>query len=209
MKEVWVDICGYDGFYQVSNIGNVRRTRYCDAASASHHTPMRNMKSHVSSLGYHRIKLTINGVSKLHFIHRLVAGSFIPNPNGLPCVNHMDGNKSNNCVSNLEWCSHAENNAHANALGLRVLKNKKGSRPVSQFTIDGSLVASFPSANESSRKTGFASSHIQDCCNGKSRSWKGYLWRWSDTVAPGEVVRMRPHGNSGRSSLGSNFRPAK
>lgn len=193
--EKWVNIPGYENYYQASNLGNVRRVKYYDAASKGHHDCMRNMKFHESSGGYMRVKLTMLGIEKLYLVHRLISQAFIPNPNNFPCVNHKDGNKTHNYVENLEWCSYLYNNNHANVTGLRVMKNKKGSKPVYRFNISGVFVDEFPSANEAGRCTGFAASHIQDCCNDKCRTWKGYIWRWAENCAE-KTTAIRPHGNS-------------
>lgn len=98
-KEEWKDIVGYEGIYQISNLGNVK--------SINKNSIMKPSKL---PKGYLQIGLTKNGKRKYTSIHRLVAKTFIPNPNNLPCVNHKDCNTSNNNISNLEWVTHKENN---------------------------------------------------------------------------------------------------
>ena len=99
MKEVWRDIEGYDGKYLISSWGRVK----------SAHGILRTYENHK---GYLKVGLTKNGICEKHRVHRLVAKAFIPNPEGLPEVNHIDGNKRNNSFSNLEWVSGEQNRAH-------------------------------------------------------------------------------------------------
>lgn len=110
-EEIWRDICGYEGLYQVSNCGRVKRFHKT--------TPPRILKPGLNTWGYLKVSLSRNNENETQNIHRLVAQAFIPNPDGKPQVNHKDGDKTNNCVDNLEWCTHEENNRHAIATGLR------------------------------------------------------------------------------------------
>ena len=110
VKEVWRDVPGYDGHYQVSNIGNVRSNK-----RQSMWLPMKI--GHIFNK-YYGVALTKNGQVKHCAVHILVAKTFIPNPENKPFVNHKDGNKFNNCVENLEWVTGSENVRHAFKLGL-------------------------------------------------------------------------------------------
>lgn len=119
--EEWKDIEGYEGIYQISNLGNVKSLKY--------HKEKR-IKSNKNRNGYLKIGLILNGKRKHISIHRLVAKAFIPNPNSLPEVNHIDGNKENNKVENLEWNNRKQNSLHAYKTGLRQVteKQKEASR---------------------------------------------------------------------------------
>ena len=99
-KEIWKDIDGYEGLYQVSNLGRVK---------SLHHNKEKILKGSYNSKGYYFVKLCKNGISKSIFVHRLVAQEFIPNPDNLPIVNHKDENPRNNNVDNLEWCTQKYN----------------------------------------------------------------------------------------------------
>lgn len=103
----WEHAKGYEGYYSVSPNGEVYSVR-----------KNKLLSPFVSRSGYSQVELNLNGVAKKHSIHRLVAEAYIPNPNCLPCVNHKDGNKLNNNVSNLEWCTYGENMEHASRTGL-------------------------------------------------------------------------------------------
>lgn len=107
INEKWKDIIGYEGFYQVSNKGRVKRT--AEKFPYKEHY----LKAISNRYGYLYVCLCIKNKHKVKTIHRLVAQAFIPNDENKPCVNHIDGNKTNNNVGNLEWCTHSENTTHA------------------------------------------------------------------------------------------------
>lgn len=107
MTEIWVSVKGYDGLYQVSNLGRIRRI----------HGKVLSPKP--GKLGYKIVALHMNGYAKKYLVHRLVAEAFIPNTDNKPYVNHIDGDKSNNVVTNLEWVTPSENSKHSYATKLR------------------------------------------------------------------------------------------
>lgn len=117
MEEIWKELIGNSVVYLVSNMGNIktkpRKGKY-------HFIESHPMKVHTKEDGYQRVMLSLdeNG-GKYYYIHRIVAKLFIPNPNNLQFVNHKDGNKSNNCADNLEWCTRSENEKHAWRIGLK------------------------------------------------------------------------------------------
>lgn len=114
--EKWKDIIGYEGMYQVSNLGNIKSLdRLAWNGHAMHILKGKLMKS--KNYRYQEILLCKDGKIKKHYIHRLVAAAFIVNENNKPEVNHLDGNKHNNSVNNLEWCTSEENKKHAWANG--------------------------------------------------------------------------------------------
>lgn len=122
--EVWKDIKGYEGLYQISNLGNiksvdraVKRVSWGKEHIVVFHGKI--LKPYISDRGYLRLMLSKNGIEKAHKIHKLVAIAFVDNPNGYKEVNHIDGNKLNNHVDNLEWCSRSQNIRHAISLGLQ------------------------------------------------------------------------------------------
>lgn len=179
-NEVWKDIEGYEGLYQVSNLGRVRSLNYL------HTGQMRVLKQcFYDRKGYLGVNLYKNGKSKHPKVHRLVAIAFIPNPLNLPCINHKDENKENNCVENLEWCSVAYNNTYANRHKkvaeklCGILTNRADqSKRVAQYTLGGELVSTYPSIMEAARQTRFSQGNICDCCREKHRTAYGYIWKY-------------------------------
>ena len=119
MTEIWKDIQGYEGFYQISNLGNVKSLeRVIDKGNGIlQHRKERIMNKRESVDGYYIAKLNVNKKSKSIAIHILVARHFIDNPNNYPEVNHKDCNRKNNQVDNLEWCTHQQNVEHSKQLG--------------------------------------------------------------------------------------------
>lgn len=142
--ELWLDITGYEGLYQVSNLGRVRsldRSMIC--MQARYKDPvLRHRKGKILKAGFNNNKRTVyyvvmlckGGVPKNHRVHRLVALHFVPNPFGKPAVNHIDGNSLNNAANNLEWCTVLENNRHTIKLG-RYASGKAGSIYKSFFNL--------------------------------------------------------------------------
>lgn len=128
MEEVWEDIKGYEGLYQISNLGKVKslaRKRYCGHKySKPQLRKGRILKQHYDYLGYKRVRLSKNQKTKTLTLHRLLAINFIENPYNKPNINHIDGDKSNNDLNNLEWCTQKENVQHSYELGLS--KARKG-----------------------------------------------------------------------------------
>jgi hypothetical protein len=125
MKEVWKDIVGFEGFYQVSNLGRVKSLEKKVPYGYGLRTiPERILKNNINQCGYCYVVLYKDTCKRKHKVHRLVAEAFIENPNNKKCVNHKDGNKQNNCVDNLEWVTHSENMQHASDSGLWESWNK-------------------------------------------------------------------------------------
>ena len=159
INEIWKDCKGYEGKYQVSNLGRVWSIK-----------TQRYLKGSYDKDGYHQVCLTAkNGKSKKEFIHRLVALAFLSNPNNLPQVNHKDENKDNNCVDNLEWIS-IKDNANHGTRNKRI--SKANSIPVYCFELD----KTFYGAMEAARELGLNNSSISKACKGKQKTTGGYHW---------------------------------
>lgn len=164
-KEYWKPVVGYEGLYEVSNFGRVKSIRFGKE---------RILKPGTDKRGYLLVGLCKNNKQKTHKVHRLVMEAFIPNTDNLPCVNHKDEDKTNNNVENLEWCSYTYNNNYGTRNERR---SKKISKPILQYTLDGVFVKEWDSIRECGRN-GFNSAQICNCCNGKRKQHKGFIWRY-------------------------------
>lgn len=130
--------------------------------------------------GYQRVGIRILGSGKIYLVHRLVAMTFIPNPENKPEVNHINGIKDDNNIENLEWCTGEENRAHALANNLAwVGKAHPTSKQVGQYTKEGVLIKVWGSIGEASR-FGFLDKRISGCINGRCKTHRGYVWKEQD-----------------------------
>ena len=175
--EHWKSIAGYEGLYQVSNLGRVKSLNY------NHTGTDKILKPWKTHDGYLQVILCKDGHVKKFKVHRLVAKAFIPNPNNLETVNHKDEVKTNNTVGNLEWMSQRDNinyGTHNKRMAEANINHPKKSKVVQMFNKQtGELLATFPSTHEAERVTGINNSSISKCCNGKYKSAGGYIWRYA------------------------------
>jgi len=189
MREIWKDVAGYEGQYQVSNIGRVkgldRTTPRKNHISNSFHQKEKVLKQTTKPNGYKIIGLCKDNKVKMHHVHRLVATAFIPNPLNKRTVNHIDGVRSNNHYLNLEWNTYSENHKHSySKLGRKPSKGMtgiygKGAIPIYQIDRETKeIVKRWDSAAEAERQTGFHHSHIAKVCLGKHKQCYGYIWQY-------------------------------
>lgn len=169
-KEIWKDIKGFEGIYQISNTGFVKSLRTNNIRISGN-----------NGNGYRYVPLSKHGKVKNHYIHRLVALAFIPNPLKKYTVNHSDGNKNNNHVDNLEWATQSENSQHGFDNGL--IKQKKGaknpnSKKIIQFTMDMNFIREYDYIREAEKITGIKSQNIGMACMGKYKQSGGFIWRY-------------------------------
>lgn len=174
-NEIWKDIEGYEGLYQVSNIGRIK---------SFHHNKEHIIKSW-NNKGYRVVSLHKHKEHKKQLIHQLVAKAFIPNPNNYSCINHLDRNRANNTVSNLEWTTHHLNNSYYPTVVYKsqVMTNRKDlSKQVLQLTLDGWLFKKWVSVREIERTLGYPHAIIGECCreNSRRKSAYGFQWRYAD-----------------------------
>lgn len=171
MQEIWKDIKGYEGLYQVSNMGNVKSLNYHRSGEERIRKPI------VDSKGYLAVNLYKNGKCKRLLVHRLVLMTFAPIDNMKKLdVNHRDENKKNNNLDNLEWCSRSYNNNYGT-------RTQRTSKPVVQLdTTTNEVINVYCSAWEADRQ-GFNQGNIAQCCKNKfsrkgNNIYKGYKWQY-------------------------------
>lgn len=186
MEELWKEIAGFDG-YEVSNYGRVRHTYYVKTKNT---TKVRYLNGYNNWIKYRLVSLRNNSQTTTYRIHRLVAESFIPNPYNKLEINHIDGNKANNHVSNLEWVTHLENMQHALKTGLwkpaEGMLGKRGilykrSKKVYQFSLGGELIAEYANATEAATALGLHQSVISNCVAKKEGAFTCGGFKWSFT----------------------------
>lgn len=164
MDEIWHDIEGYEGLYQISNKGRVKSLKWGKE---------RILRPGIDTSGYYFIILYNDSVSKPFKLHRLVAQGFIPNLYNKPQVNHLDENKLNNCVENLEWATSKENTNYGT-------RNERLSRKILQYSRTGEFIREWQGAREVERVLGISHQNIAKCCKGKCKSAYGFVWRYKE-----------------------------
>ena len=174
--EIWKTAV-YDGEvydnYQVSNWGRIMSLNYRNTGKAELMNPGTNTD------GYFKVNLRKNGKRKMCYVHRLIAQTFIPNPENKPEVNHIDEDKTNNKVDNLEWKWHKDNINHGthNERSAKARTNGKLSKRVLQLSLSGELIREWESTQECGRN-GFCQGAVSECCQGKRKSHKGFRFMY-------------------------------
>lgn len=157
-------IKGYEGLYEISEDGTIIN---CKTG--------RELTGNTNSFGYRVVSLIKNGQKKDVKVHRLLAIAFIPNPNNFECVNHIDGDKLNNSLENLEWCTKRRNNRHART----ELSIDFSEKPVVQSTLEGKVIAVWSNAQTAATFVNGNASCISNCCRGTASSAYDYLWEYA------------------------------
>lgn len=177
--EIWKDIVGYEGLYQVSSLGNVKSLNY-------NHTGKEKVLSNViNSSGYCHVSLWKDKTKKVMKVHRLVAQTFISNPDNKDSVDHINGIRSDNRLENLRWTTPKENINYPLAkshLHQSMINNPKLSKSVYQIDkTTGEVINEYPSTQEACRQTGISFQNISKCCRGivGFKSAGGYIWKYA------------------------------
>ena len=178
MKETWKDVEGFENVYQISNLGRLKRletiikSKYMGKYNRNVHKYEKIINVNKNER-YYKYTLKYKNKKRVATIHRLVAEAFIPNPNNLPQVNHIDGNKHNNNVENLEWCTQSQNIRHAqnvlNKIAKKVLQIERNT---------GKIVNEYKSTVEAMQQTKVDRTNISKCCNGKCKTAGGFIWKY-------------------------------
>lgn len=172
-EEIWKEIENFND-YMISNKGNAISLKY---------NKVRFISKRIDKKGYINYKLCKNGKCYSFKAHRLVAQAFIPNPNNKPQINHIDGNKQNNYVENLEWCNNSENQLHALKIGLRTLKlysENPNAKPIIQYSKNNEFIKKWSCIREASETLKIHHSAIVNTCRGKYKTAGGYIWKYAD-----------------------------
>lgn len=180
MTEIWKDIRGFEGMYQVSNLGNIKSlSRKARISNGKYRTvggqiitPM------MCSGGYLEVNLYSHGKRFVRLLHRVVAEAFIPNPHGYPQINHKDENITNCAADNLEWCT-AKYNANYGTRNSRMMENREF-RPVDQYDKYGNFIKHYDKIADAESETGASTTAIIRVCKGKQHTSLGYVWKYSD-----------------------------
>lgn len=173
--EEWRDVLGYEGVYQVSNLGRVKSLDTMIYGGKSFYKKMGRIRKPVLNPknGYLTVVLAKNGEHTTCYLHRLVARAFCSGYMPGMVVNHINEVKTDNRAYNLEWCTKSYNNLYAD-------KPLRSAKPIYQTGIDGEVIAKWASAREAAQKLGIEFKNISACCLGKRRNAGGYGWRFVD-----------------------------
>lgn len=184
MKDVWKPIPGYEGLYSINNNGQVYSIR-----------SNKMLKPFANEKGYMRVCLQNNGNIKRFRVHRLVAQTFIPNPQGKPTVDHINGIRSDNRAENLRWATMEEQNgtearrksvSHSMLTSPSIAKKK---RPVLQLDMSGRVLTVHDGLNDAARAVNSTAGNIYSCCNGQRKSCKGYIFQYADSLSAYKEVQ--------------------
>lgn len=172
MKEIWKDVKEYEGLYQVSNFGRVKSFPRNGTIKQE-----RMLKQTIDNNGYLIVGLHKNNTAKKVCVHWLVANAFLPKKENDEVINHIDGNKLNNNLDNLERCTQKHNIRESFRLGLQVPYNKK---VVLQYDLDNNFIKEWESACEAERQLKISQVNISACCRKVRRTAGKYIWRFKE-----------------------------
>lgn len=177
VNEIWKPIKGYEGLYEVSNMGRVKRL-----TTIKHNRLFKEMiyQPRIITGGYVLVRLSKDDIHKDYYVHRLVAQHFVDNPFNFNEINHINEDKTDNRAINLEFCNRYYNNNYGTRR-QRVAQALK--KPISQYNLDGELIKSWDSATDASRELNICKSGIYACLKGRQKTSFKCLWRYNYTIA--------------------------
>lgn len=191
MKEIWKDIKGYEGLYQVSNTGKVKSLNKIIHKNNKTVNKKEKILKPIKSNKYLQVVLYNNKKTKKFYIHRLVAEAFIKNYNKYPCINHKDENPANNNVENLEYCTQKYNNNYGNHnLKLKETKTKKYGKKINQYDLDGNFIKTWNSIREAEKELNISNANICKCLKDKKycKSAGGYKWKYKNEYMVSDAI---------------------
>lgn len=180
--EIWKPVVGYEGLYEVSNLGRIKSLpRKRITPFGEYYSKEKILKGGKDTDGYMQYILCREGIHDSKKGHRLVMEAFI-GKSDLPCINHKDEDKTNNKLSNLEYCTVEYNNRYGTKIERQQVKakhnNKHKEKMVIQMSLDNKILCGFPCAMEAARQTGFQQGNISKCCRGEIPTAYGYKWKY-------------------------------
>lgn len=177
MKEIWKPVVGWEGLYEVSNLGNVRSLdRYVNQLNYKRFCKGQLLKPTFHKSNYFIVTLRNSGTQKICKVHQLVMSAFNPkNSNEKLEINHIDGNTKNNNLNNLEWCTHQQNLQHASKHNLLSVY-----KPINQYDLNGNFIKQWHSMKEVKEYYNFGKNSLRNACKRKSGIHKGFIWRYAD-----------------------------
>ena len=195
--EIWKDIKNYEGLYQISNLGRVKSLeRKVKNKNGYRVVNEKILKPILNNKGYYTYGLRKNSKLEQFLLHRLIGENFLENKNNYPCINHKDGNKLNNNIDNLEWCTYEHNVKEAFRLGLNTYTFQKNfkhnywigkfgkehncSKSVLQYDMNENLINEWDSITNASRETNINYYSISNNCRGKQKQAGGFIWKFKE-----------------------------
>ena len=178
MEEIWKDINGFEGYYQISNQKRVKSIkRYVKHSKGGSKIVNEKIIKPFFNGRYFQVCLSKEGVIYEPSLHTLLAEAFIPNPNNLPYVNHKDCDTTNNNLDNLEWCTPSYNTNYADANTKRIL-NQQSKTPIIQYDLKENFIKEWDSQQRASKELGINQPDIWRVLNGKRKTAGGFIWKY-------------------------------
>lgn len=195
-EEIWRDIKGFEGLYQVSNLGRVKSVERLTIRNGRNYPIKEKLLSlHHDKDGYIVVSLSNLGKSSPYKVHRLVCEAFLPNPENKPCVDHISTIKDDNRVENLRWCTHKENCNNPishqkllNTIQPRYSKDNPNAKAIIQFTTNGEVIRKWNCMDDAAKAFNVHYIGISKCCRGVLKTAYGYVWKYYNTFFMGDMI---------------------